>query len=325
MMGVHAEVKVVYRNFNGNWLMTEFNKTYLALLIAAVLSVLGGYSNMLSAQTLSTPFPSNFRNTKNNELYESYALAPVFKKIKQKKPVKVMQIGDSHVKGNFLPRSLGNTLQSYFPNVEFTYYGINGAWARRFYEADMLEKVAFERPDLVVISFGTNEAHGSNFDEYVHSETMDILTERIKERCPGVCFLFTTPPGSYISERTGSYTTGYGRRRRTHYTTQKVENTRTQKVANSITSYCHSHHYAVWDIYGIAGGVNFACSNWKNSGLMNTDCIHYLAQGYNLQGRLLGEAIYKAYLGTPTSGSQTRMMHGSTPQEAKPYKTVKGF
>ena len=236
-----------------------------------------------------------------------------------------MQIGDSHVRGNILPRTIGSTLEKYFPRMEFTYYGMNGAWARRFYEQDMINRVAAERPDLLIISFGTNEAHGNTIDERVHAETMKTLTDRISEKCPGVCFLFTTPPGSFISQRTGSYTTGTGRRRRTHYTTTKVPNQNTANVARSIVNFCNSHHMAAWDIFTIAGGTTSACTNWRNAGLMNTDCIHYLASGYTLQGKLLGEAIYKAYTGTATSGSQTRMMHGSTPKEQKPYKTVKGF
>ncbi|MBQ6965740.1 MAG: lipase [Bacteroidaceae bacterium] len=277
------------------------------------------------AQSLTTPFPASFRNTRTNELIDGTSLAPVFKKIKQNRSVKVMHIGDSHVKGNILPRTVGNTLQGYFPHLEFTYYGINGAWARRFYERDMINRVAAENPDLVIISFGTNEAHGNTINEQVHGETMKTLTQRIKERCPNVCFLFTTPPGSYISRRTGSYTTGTGRRKRTHYTTTKVPNQNTDNVARSIVNFCKANHIAVWDIFTIAGGATSACTNWHNAGLMNTDCIHYLASGYTLQGKLLGEAIYKAYTGTATSGSQTRMMHGSTPQEQKPYNSVKGF
>ncbi|MBO7580565.1 MAG: lipase [Bacteroidaceae bacterium] len=284
---------------------------------------LGGGEAM--AQSLTTPFPSTFRNTRTNELIDGQTLAPVFKKVHQHKTIKVMQIGDSHVKGNILPRTLGSTLEKYFPRMEFTYYGINGAWARRFYEQDMINRVVAERPDLVIVSFGTNEAHGNTIDERAHAETMKTLTDRISERCPGVCFLFTTPPGSFISQRTGSYTTGSGRRKRTHYTTTKVPNQNTANVARSIVNFCRNHRMAVWDIFTIAGGPTSACTNWRNAGLMNTDCIHYLATGYTLQGKLLGEAIYKTYTGTATSGSQTRMMHGSTPKEQKPYKTVKGF
>ena len=277
------------------------------------------------AQSLSTPFPASFRNTHTNELVNGAALAPVFKKLKQNKTVKVMHIGDSHVKGNILPRTVGTTLQSYFPRIEFDYYGINGAWARRFYENDMINRVVASHPDLVIISFGTNEAHGATLDERTHAQTMETLTSRISERCPGVCFLFTTPPGSFITQRTSSYTTGTGRRRRTHYNTTKVPNQNTVNVARSIVNFCQSHRMAAWDIFTIAGGSPSAFTNWRNSGMMNTDCVHYLANGYILQGKLLGEAIYKAYTGTAISGTQTRMMHGSTPKEQQPYKSVKGF
>lgn len=279
----------------------------------------------LQAQMLYTPFPTNFRNTQENELTNAVALNPVFQKWQRGQAVKVMQIGDSHVRGNILPRALETTLRQYFPRVDFAYYGINGAWMRRFYENDMINRVVAERPDLVVISFGTNEAHGSTLDERTHAQTMTTLTQRISAQCPGVCFLFTTPPGSYISQRTGSYTTGRGRRRRTRYTTAKVANANTANVARSIVNFCQTHHLAAWDLYTIAGGNASACSNWRGAGMMAADQIHYIAQGYNLQGRLLGEAIYKAYVGTPVSGRQTRMMHGSTPKEQQPYKTVKGF
>jgi hypothetical protein len=296
---------------------------WVAMLLLCILHFT--FNIHMSAQSLFTSFPSSFRNTRNNELIEGASLAPVFKKIRQNKTVKVMQIGDSHVRGNYLPRSLGSTLQSYFPRVEFTYYGINGAWARRFYDFDMVNRVANEHPDLVIISFGTNEAHGNPINESVHAETMKTLTDRIYERCPGVCFLFTTPPGSYISQRTGSYTVGRGRNRHTRYTTNKVPNQNTANVARSIVNFCRSHHMAVWDIFTIAGGPSSACTNWRNAGMMNTDCVHYLSHAYILQGKLLGEAIYKAYTGTAASGSQTRMMHGSTPKEQQPYRTVKGF
>lgn len=288
--------------------------------------MLSMFTLCIDAQTLYTPFPSSFRNTKENELTGGASLAPVFKKMKSGKKVKVMQIGDSHVKGNYLPRSLGNTLKEYFPNTEFSYYGINGAWARRFYENDMVERVAAERPDLLVVSFGTNEAHGAKLDETVHTQTLDMLTSRISEVCPGVTFLFTTPPGSYIAQRTGgTYTTGRGRRRRTHYRTAKVPNANTENVAQSIVRYCHTHRIAVWDLYHIVGGNTSACTNWYSAGMMNSDQVHYLVQGYNLQGRLLGEAIHKEYMNTAPSGSRTRLTQPPTPKEQRPYSSRKGF
>lgn len=283
------------------------------------------------AQGLYTPFPSTFRNTSDNELQHSAALHPLFQKIRDGRTVRVMQIGDSHVKGNFLPRAIGAKLEEYFNRanlpkakgstahrITFTYYGINGAWAQRFYEPELVQKVVAERPDLVIISFGTNEAHG-NFIEQAHDNAHDLLTQRIREACPGTLFLFTTPPGSYVSKRTGS--TGRGRRRR--YTTVKTRNERTALVARNIVKYCDKNNIAVWDLFTIAGGATHACSNWRDGGLMQADCIHFLAHGYQLQGRLLAEAIIKAYENDAASGSLTRMLQPPTPKEQTPNRTLK--
>lgn len=276
------------------------------------------------AQVLYTSLPSSFRNTRTNELIDAWELQPFFQKIHSKRPVKVMLIGDSHTKGNFYPKAINSRLEKYFPTLSFAYFGINGAKARRFYESDMIQKVENEHPDLVIISFGTNEAHGY-FEQSAHRQTLTTLTERIKEKCPGVCFLFTTPPGSFISHTTGTFFTGRGRNRRAHYSTTKTPNDRTAEVASSIINFAKSNKCAVWDIFTIAGGISNACTNWRDANLMAVDLVHYNVQGYNLQGHLLGEAIYKAYLTTPAKGSQTRMNHDKTPQEQKPYNSVKGF
>ena len=276
-------------------------------------------------QSLSTPFPFTFRNTRSNELANPAALHTFFQRIRDGKPAKVMLIGDSHTRGRIYPEAVEKKLRAYFPRLEFAYYGINGAWARRFYEHDMIQRVANEHPQLVIVSFGTNEAHG-NFEPQAHNQTLDMLTRRIADRCPGAVFLLTTPPGSYISQRTGQRrTTGRGRRRRTRYATTKVRNERTERVARNLLDYGTAHQMAVWDIYTIAGGPTHACSNWRNAGLMQADGVHFLAAGYQLQGTLLAEAIIKAYETVPSRGSQTRMLQPPTPQEQRPNASLSGF
>ena len=283
------------------------------------------YSFSTFAQSLSTPFPYTFRNTRSNELANPVALHTFFQRIRDGKAVKVMQIGDSHTRGNVYPRTVEKTLKAYFPQLDFAYYGINGAWAHRFYEQDMIQRVANEHPQLVIISFGTNEAHG-NFDAHTHNQTLDMLTQRIAARCPEVVFLLTTPPGSYISVRTGQrYTIRRSRRRRTRYATTKVRNERTERVARNLLDYGNAHQMVVWDLFTIAGGPTHACSNWRDAGLMRADGVHFLAAGYQLQGTLLAEAIIKAYEQVAPRSSQTRMFQPPTPQEQRPNASLKGF
>jgi hypothetical protein len=48
-------------------------------------------------------------------------------------------------------------------------------------------------------------------------------------------------------------------------------------------------------MYNVVGGSLRACKNWQEARLMRPDHVHYLPEGYILQGNLLYEAIIKAY------------------------------
>ncbi len=261
--------------------------------------------------------PVSFRGITDNEITGSEYLSESFALIAGKDSVvRILQIGDSHVRGHYFPVAVRNTLEDSFGSqatgedkityrtdciasetgesgVVYSAIGINGARASRFVEDDMIKQIAAQRPNLVIVSFGTNESHGKNYDEEAHSHTIDSLLSRISGACPGVQFLLTTPPGSYISRRSGrTYRDRRGRRR---YSYVRRENTLTSRVAANIVNYGREHHVAVWDMYSIAGGEQYACTNWRGAGLMNNDRIHYTVNGYRLQGHLLGEAFLKAY------------------------------
>lgn len=254
-----------------------------------------------------TKIPSAFRGMNENALIGSEFLDSTFNEIASKdKVVRILQIGDSHVRGYHFPLAVRETLEKAFgseatgedkityktdciasetgkPGIVYSAIGINGACVSRFTKDDMIEQIADQHPDMVIISFGTNESCG-NYSEESHSESLEILMDRIKAVCPGVTFLLTTPPGSYASKRIKKS------RRRT-----SAANENTIRVAKNIVKFGHEHNAAVWDMYGIAGGDEYACLNWKTAGLMNRDLIHYTVNGYKLQGHLLGEAILKAY------------------------------
>ena len=48
-------------------------------------------------------------------------------------------------------------------------------------------------------------------------------------------------------------------------------------------------------LYEILGGTHRACLNWQEAGLMGPDHVHYLPDGYRLQGELFCQALLKAY------------------------------
>ena len=105
----------------------------------------------------------------------------------------------------------------------------------------------------------------------------------LRDSLPDVPMLMTTPPGSYESTRV--------RRRRRSYSI----NPRTTIAAQTIRKYADDNGLAVWDMYETLGGIRRACLNWQEAGLMRPDHVHYMPEGYVLQGELFYQALIKAY------------------------------
>lgn len=273
----------------------------IILLLALTLCPTPGWAQ---TEWTYTHLPQNFVGIEKNVLSFSAELKPLFRKIEAGRPVRIMQIGDSHTKGNYLPRTTGRCLQDYFcpimkadstECIAFHWYGINGAWAKRFLEEELIAKVAEFDPDLLIISFGTNEAHAASVNQSELKQTMKELVLAMRMTNPAMTFLVTAPPGSFVSKTTGIYTTGKGKRARTHYITAKQPNLNTGKVAEAYEQFCRENKIAFWNQYKVYGGDRHAGYNWAEAELMQNDRIHYTVDGYVLQGRLLADALVKSY------------------------------
>ena len=130
----------------------------------------------------------------------------------------------------------------------------------------------------------------------------DGLTDKnhmasLKERFPEADFLLTTPPGSYWRKRVKK-TLKNGRKT---YVTRHILNEQVEQVAQTQVAYGAEHGIPVWDLYHVVGGADYACRNWRSAGLQRSDYIHYTPEGYILQGKLLAEAILKAYYSYETN------------------------
>ncbi len=254
--------------------------------------------------------PATFVHARANIIEDpSRSLAPFFAKLdRMDRPVRIVHIGDSHVRGHLFPLVARRRLEEDFgsaavfpdeisyrtgglaqetgePGPVYHILGVNGATAESFSTAERIAAVAALHPDLVIVSFGTNEAHGRRYQAAAHRVQLAQLLSMLQAACPGAAFLLTTPPGAYAG----------GRRART-------ANPRTATVAGVISGYARQHGMAVWDLYEIAGGKSDACRNWTKHRLLRPDGIHFTAEGYRLQGNLLHQALIKAYNGYVASG-----------------------
>lgn len=235
-------------------------------------------------------FPAAFRQLGENVLTDSLGiLNPFWEKLRQLRlggstdTIRIVHVGDSHIRGHIFPRTTGDLMQRTFGELSYTDVGINGAFCVTFTRPDRIEEIAALHPDLLILSFGTNESHNRRYNAMLHYRQMDDLVRLLRDSLPGVPMLMTTPPGSYESFRQ--------RRRRRTYSI----NPRTAIAVQTIHKYADENGLAVWDMYNILGGTRRACLNWQEAGLMRPDHVHYMPDGYVLQGELFYQALLKAY------------------------------
>ncbi len=248
------------------------------------------YKSTPDTVIVTVALPECFTQLQENTILdEDSILAPVFDRLRllrlgvQTDTLNILHIGDSHVRGCIFPNTAGECLAGIFGRVNYTNLGVNGATCLTFTHPDRLKAIEESRPDLLILSFGTNESHNRRYNANVHYRQIDELVTLIRHRLPDIPIILTTPPGSYESFRQRN-------RRRTYSI-----NPRTVVAVDTICRYAREHHLAVWDMYNVLGGSERACKNWNEAKLMRPDHVHYLPEAYVLQGELLFEAIINAY------------------------------
>ncbi len=258
---------------------------------------------LLEEIEVGNSLPLSFKNTQENLIIHDEYLFPFFEKLcANNGPVRIVHIGDSHVRGHVFSVTTRKKLEQVFGdkavypdsidyrttakaretgNAGLVYHtiGINGATTIQFTSEERIAEIAKLKPDLIILSFGTNESHNKRYNRNEHREQMDALLTLLYRQCPHTLIMLTTPPGSYVRVNRRS----------------KTINQRTHLAVETLLQFAEERHLPIWDLYNIAGGERRACLNWKGGGYMQRDQIHYTHQGYRIQGTLLAEAIIKAF------------------------------
>ncbi|MCF6365086.1 MAG: GDSL-type esterase/lipase family protein [Bacteroidales bacterium] len=169
----------------------------------------------------------------------------------------------------------GIYLENDNPGVVYNDVGINGASVPSFLKCNLLEQqTEVLKPDLVILSLGTNDTYTTNFRPDYYKNNYMQLIKSIKKASPETAILFTVPNDSYY------------RRKNPNENTAKAEDVM-YKLAEELGC-------GVWDFYKIMGGYNSAFL-WHKEKLMQNDLIHFTKKGYQIKGDLLFSAILKAY------------------------------
>ncbi len=170
-----------------------------------------------------------------------------------------------------LPEPLAQT------GLRYVSTGVNGArtstWTERCPEFTRESSVL--HPDLVILGLGINDAACSprDFSPEKFRNNYRKLLDIILKESPDCALVFITNNDSWRY---------CGRRRMVH-------NDNGSAVQKLMYELAGEYDGAVWDLFEIMGG-NCSASEWRDSGLMKNDRLHFTKEGY----RLLGDMLYKA-------------------------------
>lgn len=235
-----------------------------------------------------------------NRIFNGSSLDSFYFKLQQLRKTKkgrinIVHIGDSHLQSDNLPGVVRKGLQDFFGSagkgasvtktsalsvikdtsgVSYYTISINGARFETFNQsASVWQQVAQVKPDLFIISLGTNDAQAYVITDAELQKQMSTMLEKLKAASPQSAVLVTTTADSFKNG---------------------VPNRELWNLNIWLMSYCTTNSIPVWDMYRVTNGFGSAY-NWFRKGMMNGDGVHFTATAYKIQGQLLFSAIAKGY------------------------------
>lgn len=169
----------------------------------------------------------------------------------------------------------GFVIENDKPGVIYHSIGVNGARISDFNKYPLFFKqLKILKPDLVIISFGTNESY-QNLSVSRFVSNMRAMCDKIKEDNPGAVILVITAPPSLVPP-------------------QKEGNPLVEKYSAALINGKYDD-MAVWDLFNKMGGEKGIKGNGKYVDLISKDKVHYTLNGYRIQGQMFTSDFMKAY------------------------------
>ena len=155
--------------------------------------------------------------------------------------------------------------------LDFHYYGSSGAKFSDFCfnSAYVFEHMMVLKPDLLIVSLGTNDSYVAKLEEASYFEMVNRFIARIRLEFPNTTILLTSQPD-------------------TKYKSKKPIND--QLVTSTLRKVAIVNNCAFWDLSEAMGGKN-SMKTWLKKGLADRDQLHFNPKGFALQAKLLVYAI----------------------------------
>lgn len=204
------------------------------------------------------------KNFPNNQKISEYNLNRYYNKLKLS-----VDKNDSTKQFNLLGIYLENTNKS---GMIYNSLGVGGSslYSITNNNSLLLSDINIYKPDLIILSFGSNDAYSKIFDTVKYKRKLENFIDSIVNKQPNISILLTAPPDSRSKNR---------------------EPVSIEKIQEVFLRIAETHpNVAFWDLRSIMGGKN-SVLRWLNLKLAATDKLHYTKAGYELQAQLLIKAL----------------------------------
>jgi len=136
-----------------------------------------------------------------------------------------------------------------------------------------VEQIGTIKPDILIFSFGTNEAYNGKLDTAVYTSAIMNFIDEITRVCPNTAIIFTTAPDTRSNNRTPPMQVN---------------------VNNQLRKISMEKKLTIYDLNEAMGGWGSMYS-WYQSKLTLSDKLHFNKVGYALQGQLFTLSLLNAY------------------------------
>jgi LysM repeat protein len=136
-----------------------------------------------------------------------------------------------------------------------------------------VEQIAHIKPDILIFSFGTNEAYNGKLDSQVYTPAVNKFLADIAAASPTTAIIITTAPDT---------------RSRNRIPPQQIN------VNNQLRAIAKNQKATLYDLNEAMGGWG-SLHVWYYNKLTLTDKLHFNAAGYALQGQLFTLSLLQAY------------------------------
>jgi hypothetical protein len=159
------------------------------------------------------------------------------------------------------------------PGIVYHSTGVAGATFKSYNDnPNFSQGLSILRPDLVIVSLGTNESV-KKWDSLAFQKEVNFMLDRIIQTLPKAKIVLVLPNENYLKVN-GTF----------------VYNSRTDNVRSVLEYIATARQLQCYDQQKAMGGKG-CMLEWQKQGLVNEDHIHFLRKGYHKQGLLLASFL----------------------------------